>query len=126
LASKKTLYGFGHPYYPGQTDTRVGIIERILENSSIDKNSNINKIVTVLKDEIYKKKKLFANVELYLAQSYLVSGFPAKILSNITLLGRIGGICAHILEQKNVTKKIYLHPQKYVGFLNKSMMKPKF
>lgn len=126
MKSKSTIFGFGHPYYPGESDPRIELMRPIINSPIVDKDSKTYKIIMALRDEMYKTKKIYANIELYMIQFYLECGFPGKILSNINLLSRIGGLCAHVLEQKNVNKKIYLHPQNYIGDVNKILIRPKF
>jgi citrate synthase len=78
-----------------------------------------------LKDEMYGKKKVFPNIELYLSCIYMMIGFPARLVSNLTLTARICGICAHIMEQKYVHKKKFLKNQIYVGKVGLKV-RPKF
>ncbi len=102
------------------------MLEKVLENEVFDKTNNLYKVIYTLRKEMFGKKKLLPNIELYVSGIYLMMGIPARLVANVNLMARISGICAHMLEQKYVTKKILLRHFKYVGQIDKKVMKSKF
>jgi citrate synthase len=45
----------------------------------------------------------------------MMIGIPARLTANMNIIARTCGLCAHIFEQKNFTKKIFIKSQKYIG-----------
>jgi 2-methylcitrate synthase len=71
---------------------------------------------------MFKRKKLFTNLDFHSGPCYHQLGIPTKLFTPIFVIARTSGWCAHIFEQR--TKKRLIRPiSKYVGPLGKKYIK---
>ncbi len=95
-------------------------------SKEFDNTHDLYKILYTIKKEIFEKKKIQPNVDFYASGVYLMIGIPDKLSPMLTLLARIGGMCAHLLEQKYVTKKIIVQTLQYNGNSHRKVMNSRF
>jgi citrate synthase len=114
LASKQTLYGFGHPLYRAY-DPRATILKRYSEELSADGGEpNWFAITEAAEHTVFEEKHLYPNVDLYSASVYRYLGVPTDLFTPLFAASRVAGQSAHVLEQ-HANNKIIRPSATYVG-----------
>lgn len=121
------LMGFGHRVYKN-FDPRAKIIkikcDRVLNKLNIkDPLLDIAKELeeAALKDDYFKEKKLYPNVDFYSGIVYRAMGIPVHAFPVMFALGRVPGWIAHAFEfTKDPEARISRPRQLYVGHKERS------
>jgi citrate synthase len=114
LASKQTLYGFGHPLYRAY-DPRATILKRYSEELSAEGvEPNWFAITEAAEQTVFDEKHLYPNVDLYSASVYRYLGVPTDLFTPLFAASRVAGQSAHVLEQ-HANNKIIRPSATYVG-----------
>ena len=113
LASKRPLYGFGHPLYRAM-DPRAPILRRLSEQFSDWTEPNYLEIAMTAEREAQEQKGLWPNVDLYSGVLYNALGIPTDLFIPLFEMSRVAGQAAHVLEQ-HVGGKIIRPSAEYVG-----------
>ncbi len=114
LASKQTLYGFGHPLYRAY-DPRATILKRYSEElSAKGGDPNWFAITEAAEQTVFEEKGLYPNVDLYSASVYRYLGVPTDLFTPLFAASRVAGQAAHVLEQ-HANNKIIRPSATYVG-----------
>ena len=120
LASKQTLYGFGHPLYRAY-DPRATILKHYSEELSADGGEpNWFAITEAAEHTVFEEKGLYPNVDLYSASVYRYLGVPTDLFTPLFAASRVAGQSAHVLEQ-HANNKIIRPSATYVGEPRRSM-----
>ena len=106
LATKQLIMGFGHRVYT-VSDPRSDIIKnwsrRLSEASGDMTLFNVSERV---EEVMWREKKLFPNLDFYMASAYHLCGIPTPMFTPIFVMGRITGWAAHIFEQRSDNRLI--------------------
>ena len=115
------LMGFGHRVYKN-FDPRARIIKRYCDDvldaiGTADPLLDIAKSLEerALKDDYFKEKKLYPNVDFYSGIIYKALGFPTPMFTVLFALGRLPGWIAHWVEMNSNPAKIGRPRQIYQG-----------
>jgi citrate synthase len=117
---KGRLQGFGHRVYKNY-DPRAKIIKRVADevfevtgkNPLLDIALKLEEVA--LKDEYFKSRKLYPNVDFYSGLIYQAMGFPVEMFPVLFAIPRTSGWLAHWLETIEQDAKIARPRQLYVG-----------
>jgi len=114
LLGKQKVMGIGHRVYKNG-DPRAAILRKISER--ITKEAGIEdfyKMSVLIDETMLNKKGLMPNVDFYSATVYFSMGIPTDLFTPIFAVSRIGGWCAHVLEQYS-KNRIYRPRGEYTG-----------
>ena len=105
LKHKKIIYGFGHKIYK-QEDPRVKVLLKICQelkytSQHIDKALEIEKTIEQQKD-----KKICLNIDGLIAAILLEMGFSPNIGKGFFIIGRVPGLVAQAVEEKENEKPV--------------------
>jgi 2-methylcitrate synthase len=106
LAAKQLVMGFGHRVYK-VSDPRSDIIKgwsRKLSEASGD--MTLYEVSERVEEVMRREKKLFPNLDFYMASAYHLCGIPTPMFTPIFVMGRIAGWAAHIIEQRSNNRLI--------------------
>ena len=106
LSAKQLIMGFGHRVYT-VSDPRSDIIKswsRKLSESSGD--MTLFEVSERIEQVMWREKKLFPNLDFYMASAYHLCGIPTPMFTPIFVMGRIAGWAAHIIEQRRDNRLI--------------------
>jgi len=115
------LMGFGHRVYKSY-DPRAKFIKEkahaVLESLGI--HDPLLEIAMkleekVLKDDYFKERKLYPNVDFYSGIIYKAIGIPTDMFTVMFAIGRLPGWIAHWIELKNNNDRIGRPRQVYTG-----------
>jgi citrate synthase len=117
------LMGFGHRVYKNY-DPRAAIIKRYADEI-LSKSPNGDRELldiaqeleaTALRDDYFKERKLYPNVDFYTGLIYEAMGFPVEMFTVLFALGRLPGWIAQYREHAaNPKAKISRPRQIYIG-----------
>jgi 2-methylcitrate synthase len=101
LKAKKLVMGFGHAVYR-ERDPRSAIIQRWAEQLTRGDASreNLYAMAKRVDEVMWREKKLFPNADFYHAPAYRSLGIPTPLFTPIFACARVGGWCAHVMEQR--------------------------
>ena len=106
LATKQLIMGFGHRVYT-VSDPRSDIIKswsRKLSEASGD--MTLFDVSERVEEVMRREKKLFPNLDFFMASAYHLCGIPTPMFTPIFVMGRIAGWAAHIFEQRSDNRLI--------------------
>ena len=105
LEKKGTLYGFGHKHYKDY-DPRAKILLDFC--SEYNYESEYIKLVLTIERliESVRGKKLVLNIDGLLSSLLLSMGFSPIIGKGFFIIGRIPGLVAHVIEEKENEKPV--------------------
>ena len=106
LSAKQLIMGFGHRVYT-VSDPRSDIIKswsRKLSEASGD--MTLYEVSERIEQVMWREKKLFPNLDFYMASAYHLCGIPTPMFTPIFVMGRIAGWAAHIIEQRRDNRLI--------------------
>ena len=106
LATKQLIMGFGHRVYT-VSDPRSDIIKswsRKLSEASGD--MTLFDVSVRVEEVMRREKKLFPNLDFFMASAYHLCGIPTPMFTPIFVMGRIAGWAAHIFEQRSDNRLI--------------------
>lgn len=120
--SKIRLFGFGHRVYKNY-DPRAKILKKYCE--TVFKKHNYNDPLieiameleeAVLKDDFFKERKLYPNVDFYSGILYRMIGIPTNMFTVMFAIGRLSGMIAQWKEMHDsVPLKLGRPRQIYTG-----------
>ena len=114
LAGKQKVMGIGHRVYK-EGDPRAAILRKMSEKLTKDTgNAELYEMSALIDDTMYEKKGLMPNVDFYSATVYYSMGIPTDLFTPIFAASRIGGWCAHVMEQY-AQNRIYRPRGEYTG-----------
>ena len=98
-AQKRFIPGFGHPYYKPEDPRAARLFEIAREGGA---KGDYIELVQMLGEEIDKAagRHLTLNVTGALGAVLNEIGFPVDVMRSVAVLGRAGGLVAHIHEEK--------------------------
>ena len=106
LATKQLIMGFGHRVYK-VSDPRSDIIKEWSRKLSEASGDMTLFDVSVRVEEVMRReKKLFPNLDFFMASAYHLCGIPTPMFTPIFVMGRIAGWAAHIFEQRSDNRLI--------------------
>ena len=105
LGNKTTLYGFGHKVYK-EKDPRVTSLLKICQTLNYQSEYILiaQGIETTLEEE--KGRKICLNIDGFIAAVLLQMGFSPNVGKGIFIAGRVPGLIAQALEEKEVEKPV--------------------
>ena len=106
LATKQLIMGFGHRVYT-VSDPRSDIIKgwsRKLSEASGD--MTLFDVSVRVEEVMRREKKLFPNLDFFMASAYHLCGIPTPMFTPIFVMGRMAGWAAHIFEQRSDNRLI--------------------
>ncbi len=106
LTTKQLIMGFGHRVYT-VSDPRSDIIKswsRKLSEASGD--MTLFDVSERVEEVMWREKKLFPNLDFFMASAYHLCGIPTPMFTPIFVMGRIAGWAAHIFEQRSDNRLI--------------------
>lgn len=114
LAGKQKVMGIGHRVYK-EGDPRAAILkkmsERLTKEAGIAHYYEMSKLID---QTMQDKKGLMPNVDFYSATVYYSMGIPTDLFTPIFAASRVGGWCAHVIEQYS-KNRIYRPRGEYTG-----------
>jgi 2-methylcitrate synthase len=114
LEGKKRIMGFGHAVYT-RSDPRNGVIKKwskiLAEDGGGTRLIEISEAIEAL---MMEEKKLFPNVDFYMASALHFLGIPAGLFTPIFACSRVPGWSAHIMEQRS-DNRIIQPGAEYIG-----------
>lgn len=119
-AGDNLLWGFGHRVYKAY-DPRAAIVkshaDRVFEvtgkNPLLDTALKLEEIA--LKDDYFKSRNLYPNVDFYTGLIYQAMDFPMDMFTVLFTIGRMPGWLAHWQESLEQNAKISRPRQLYTG-----------
>ncbi len=119
LARKRKIMGFGHRVYRTE-DPRAAHLRRMAEQLGRKAGQpQWFAIQRVIEDVMRREKGLYCNVDFYSASMYYVMGIPLDLYTPIFAISRVGGWCAHVLEQ-HADNRLIRPRAEYVGPMNRT------
>ncbi len=119
LAGKRKIMGFGHRVYRTE-DPRAAHLRRMAEQLGRKAGQpQWFAIQRVIEDVMRREKGLYCNVDFYSASMYYVMGIPLDLYTPIFAISRVGGWCAHVLEQ-HADNRLIRPRAEYVGPMNRT------
>ncbi len=119
LAANRRILGFGHRIYRKAGDSRVPFIKDMLYQLCAQAGDfHLYELASAVADTVWKKKRLFANVDFYMAPMLHMLGFPMDLLTPFFATCRIAGWTAHIMEQY-ANNRLIRPSALYVGPVNR-------
>jgi len=113
LQRRERIMGFGHRVYK-TIDPRAKELRKIAKKLDKLKGNNWLSLSDELAEIVYRKKRIYPNVDFYAASVYANLGIPDDQFINLFVMGRIVGWTTHMMDQyKN--NKLIRPLQKYVG-----------
>ncbi len=99
LGKKELIYGFGHRVYK-KGDPRSPIIRELSRQLSQQEGGAklLYEIACHIEGEMFKRKKLYTNLDFHSGPFYFQLGIPTKLFTPIFVISRTSGWCAHIFE----------------------------
>jgi citrate synthase len=120
LAHRRRIAGFGHRVYR-TADPRAIHLKRMAEQISDQQGDRRwYEIATTVEDYMMEQKRLNANVDYYAAIVLYHLGFPLNLQTSFVASSRIGGWCAHAMEQY-ANNRLIRPRARYAGELGKPM-----
>jgi citrate synthase len=125
LDAKELIMGMGHAVYKTM-DPRArilqGISEKLAQRSGNTKWFELSRKIDSVARAEFKKRKgkdIYPNVDFYSPSIYCVMGIDPDLFTAVFAVSRIGGWCAHIIEEKFAEAQpkavIYRPEAEYVG-----------
>jgi citrate synthase len=125
LDAKEKIMGMGHAVYK-TWDPRAkilsGISEKLAERTGNTKWFELSRrIESAMRAEFKKRKgkEIYPNVDFYSPSIYCVMGIDPDLFTPVFAVSRIGGWCAHIIEEKFAEAQpkavIYRPDAEYIG-----------
>lgn len=108
------IYGMGHAVYT-LSDPRAVILKEsaasLADKKGLGDEFKLLKAVERLSPDVFAKvkgssKNICANVDLYSGLVYKMLGFPVDLYTPLFAVARIGGWCAHRIEEITTSKRI--------------------
>ncbi|HQE91524.1 MAG TPA: citrate/2-methylcitrate synthase [Anaerolineae bacterium] len=100
LAAKQRILGFGHRIYRKAGDSRVPYIKDMLYQLCAQSGDfHLYELATAVADAVWQRKRLFANVDFYMAPTLHMLGIPVDLLTPFFAMCRMAGWTAHVMEQ---------------------------
>jgi len=105
IESKKTIYGYGHKVYK---DKDMRVVEILEICKKLNYKSKFLDFVLLIENEIekVKGKKLILNIDGLIAAILLEMGFDSSVGKGIFIIGRVPGLVAQSLEEKEFEKPV--------------------
>ncbi len=100
LARKEKIPGFGHRVYRTEDPRATHLRRMSRELGERAGNTRWFEMSQQIEQMIAAEKKLFANVDFYLAPLYHAAGIPPALFTPVFAVARIPGWLAHVLEQQ--------------------------
>ncbi len=118
LDDQKKVMGFGHRIYRAQ-DPRTKHLRGMVEDlCHRDRTLGLYNKCIKIEEIVYKRKKIYPNVDFYAAVTMDALGVPKEFFTPFFASSRIVGWVAHIIEQYE--DAVLLRPEaKYVGEFNR-------
>lgn len=115
LAAKQRILGFGHRIYQKAGDSRVPFIKDVLYKLCEQSGDfHLYELSSAVAETVWERKRLFANVDFYMAPMLYMLGIPVDLLTPFFAMCRIAGWTAHVMEQ--YTNNCLIRPSSlYVG-----------
>lgn len=114
LARGSKVMGFGHRVYK-DGDPRARILKEMSRRLTAEMGRpELFEISERLEARMAKEKGLIPNVDFYSATVYHALGIPTDLFTPLFAVSRVGGWCAHVLEQYE-DNRIYRPRGRYVG-----------
>ncbi|RME31629.1 citryl-CoA lyase [Candidatus Woesearchaeota archaeon] len=105
LKEKRRIMGFGHKVYKDE-DPRVTQLYGIAEEVGYE-----SPYLTLARDierelAVQKGKKLVLNIDGFIAAALLGMGFPPEVGKGVFIIGRVPGLVAHAVEERQREKPV--------------------
>ncbi len=121
LANHRKIPGFGHRVYK-TNDPRALQLRRIAgELAEHTGNRKWFEMSEMIREVVWREKRLYVNVDFYSASVYYTLGIPIELFTPIFAISRVAGWTAHVMGQLRDNKivrpeSIYIGPknQKYI------------
>jgi 2-methylcitrate synthase len=114
LARKEKIMGFGHRIYKG-ADPRNAIIKRWCRQLAEQADdTRLFPIAERIEEVMRREKRLFPNLDFYIAPAYRFLGIPIELYTPIFVCSRVAGWAAHIMEQR-IDNKLIRPTAEYIG-----------
>jgi citrate synthase len=113
LQAGEKIMGFGHRVYKTR-DPRVEELRKAAKQLDEVKGNNWLSLSDELAEIVYRKKRIYPNVDFYATSIYANLGIPDDQFINMFVMGRIVGWIAHMMDQYQ-NNKLIRPLQKYVG-----------
>ena len=118
LQAGERIMGFGHRVYKTM-DPRVEELRKAAKQLDTIHGNNWLALSDELAEIVYRKKRIYPNVDFYATSIYANLGIPDDQFINMFVMGRIVGWIAHMMDQyKN--NRLIRPLQKYVGEENRA------
>jgi len=101
LENREKIMGFGHRVYK-TSDPRSDIIKQTA--IALGEKMNDSRYIAIsqtIEEIMWKRKKLFPNLDFYSATAYYFMGIPVSLYTPLFVCSRIAGWSAHIIEQRS-------------------------
>lgn len=118
LGDQKKVMGFGHRIYRAQ-DPRTKHLRGMAEDlCHRDRTLGLYNKCIKIEDTVFKRKKIYPNVDFYAAVTMDALGVPKEFFTPFFASARISGWVAHVIEQYD--DAVLLRPEsKYIGEFNR-------
>ncbi len=113
LQRKERIMGFGHRVYE-TLDPRAEELRESARKLDILEGNDWLSLSDTLAEIVYRKKRIYPNVDFYAASVYANLGVPDDQYINMFVMGRIVGWLTHMMDQYQ-NNRIVRPLQKYVG-----------
>jgi citrate synthase len=117
------IYGIGHAVYT-KSDPRAQILKKYSREQAcehgLETEYNTLCMIEKLAPEVFYEEKgqtknVCANVDLFSGLVYRILGFSEDLFTPIFAISRVGGWCAHRMEEVEFANRIIRPAYKYVG-----------
>ena len=109
------LFGFGHRRYKDSRDPRLDTLEQLAREAHRAFGSELYDTAQSVIEMAGQKSRISPNVELQVAIFLDALGFHADELPAVVFMGRLAGICAHIIEENGPMRPLLRGQALYTG-----------
>lgn len=109
------MFGFGHRRYKKTKDPRLYVLEDLTQRAYHEYGGRIYETASTVTSYFQLRNWQFANPDLYVAMLLDSLGFRAEEMAAVVFMGRLVGVCAHIIEENGPLRPMLRGESLYTG-----------